>query len=218
MPLHLISSTPRSSCLTGSELVCSQTAGGTNSTWMGVLTHWSLGVILVSVSVYILVASAHKINCSNVDVTKLHQWEVNICSGYGWCHHEAIHYLSQCQPDLCHHMASLGHSELIQWPRGDVVIILKVLYQKGWWGSHLWTLFMKVLSGECYRIPLSQSQQWLKWWFGVIMQQANVDPDLLEHNELTLDVQYRFHGGWGPIYPPLAYSSFSTARVNLWRT
>ena len=29
-----------------------------------------------------------------------------------WCHQAANHYLSQCGPDLCHHMASRGLNEL----------------------------------------------------------------------------------------------------------
>ena len=30
-----------------------------------------------------------------------------------WCRQATSHYLSQCDHDLCHHMASLGHNELI---------------------------------------------------------------------------------------------------------
>ena len=30
-----------------------------------------------------------------------------------WCRQATSHYLSQCWPDLCHHMASLNHNELI---------------------------------------------------------------------------------------------------------
>ena len=29
-----------------------------------------------------------------------------------WCHQATSHYLSQCDPDLCRHMASLGHNAL----------------------------------------------------------------------------------------------------------
>ena len=30
-----------------------------------------------------------------------------------WCHQATSHFLSQFNPNLCHHMTSLGHSELI---------------------------------------------------------------------------------------------------------
>ena len=29
-----------------------------------------------------------------------------------WYHQTSSHYLSHCWPDLCHHMASLGHNEI----------------------------------------------------------------------------------------------------------
>ena len=32
-----------------------------------------------------------------------------------WCHQATSHYLSQLWPDLCRHMASLGHNELNSW-------------------------------------------------------------------------------------------------------
>ena len=32
-----------------------------------------------------------------------------------WCRQATSHYLSQVDPDLCHHMASLGSSELNPW-------------------------------------------------------------------------------------------------------
>ena len=32
-----------------------------------------------------------------------------------WCRQATSHYLSQCRPDLCHLMASVGHKVLILW-------------------------------------------------------------------------------------------------------
>ena len=32
-----------------------------------------------------------------------------------WCRQATSHYLSQCWPDACRHMASLGHNELTHW-------------------------------------------------------------------------------------------------------
>ena len=36
-----------------------------------------------------------------------------------WCCQASSHYLSQCWPDLCRHMASLGHNEFT-WVSGDI--------------------------------------------------------------------------------------------------
>ena len=54
-----------------------------------------------------------------------------------WCRQATSHYLSQCWPHLCRHMASLGHNELTQWPPGDLNQSHFEAYFNDWWLRHV---------------------------------------------------------------------------------
>ena len=58
-----------------------------------------------------------------MNVTQPYWWQVNIGSGNGAVRQQAITWANG-EPDLCRHMASLGHKELIglYWPMVTIEI------------------------------------------------------------------------------------------------
>ena len=57
-------------------------------------------------------------------------------------------------PDLCRHVASLGHNELTHWRQGDVVIILSVILK------HMLQIEFMSASCKCSQVNAFEHLWW----------------------------------------------------------
>ena len=79
----------------------------------------------------------------------------------------------------------LNKQFFIHWPLGDVALILKVYFLNSLYRIVELSLCVKLLSGECHKNSLIETQYWFSYWLASTKQQAitwaNLDPDLCHH-------------------------------------